>query len=185
MNFESIVRSPWFYSSPGPISLAYYGTITIVGAYLLTQRIQYKKRKWLLALTDSFFLNGFIILSGDLIWIGICAVRFLPSYPDSLFQVVSVLGRDVVGMVLCYFLVGNLIKKGIIKFGKNTLYAYLLLIGFLLVDFGMAANPTWTDWTYAVRQGCSTNYILASLLFSYGIGKVLSALLVYTWWKKD
>lgn len=184
MNFESILRSTWFYSSPGPISLAYYGILIIVGGHLLTKRIQYKKRKWLLALTDSFFLNGFIILSGDFIWMSICAVRFLPFYPNSLIQVVSVLGRDVVGMVLCYFLVGNLIKKGVMKFKRATFYAYLGLIGFLIVDFGMAKTPSWTDWTYAVRQGCTTNYVLASLVFSYGIGKVLSTVLVWSWWKQ-
>jgi len=114
---------------------------------------------------------------------GICAIRFLPFYPESLIQVVSVLGRDVVGMILCYFLVGNLIKKGVMKFKRATFYAYLGLIGFLVVDFGMAKTPTWTDWTYAARQGCTTNYVLASLLFSYGIGKVFSTLLVWAWWK--
>ena len=183
MSLDDLLCSPWFYSSPGPISLTYYAILIIIGAYLLTKRIQYTKRKWLIALTDSFFLNGFIILSGDLIWMSICAVRFLPSYPNSLIQVVSVLGRDVVGMLLCYFLVGNLIKKGVMEFKRSVFYAYVLLIGFLLVDFGMAKTPAWTDWTYAVRQGCSTSYILASLLFSYGIGKVLSTLLVWAWWK--
>lgn len=113
----------------------------------------------------------------------VCAWRFLPTYPESLFQVVSVLGRDFVGMILCYFLVGGLIREGVIKFKNATLISYVALTSFLMITFAMAADPTWTDWTYAIRQGCSTSHILTSLLFSYGIGKVLSTLLVWSWWK--
>lgn len=183
MDLDSLLRSEWFYSSPGPISLIYYAILILFGAYFLVKRVEYRRFKWLNALTESFFLNGFIILSGDLIWILICACRFLPFYPDNLFLVVCVSLRDFVGMILCFLLVGNHIRKGVIKFGKNTFMAYLLLIGFLLVDFGMATTPAWTDWTFAVRQGYSTSFILASLFFSYGLGKVFSTVLWWSWWK--
>lgn len=183
MNFEEILRSPWFYSSPGPMSLTYYTVIIVIGSYILRKRLVYKKHAVIQSLTDSFFLNGFIILSGDFLWMLVCGLRFLPSYPESLFQVLTVLGRDIIGMILCYFLIGNHIRKGIISFKNITLISYTILIGFLVLTFSMAPNPTWSDWTYAIRQGCNTDYILLSLIFTYGVGKFLTSVLVWSWWK--
>ena len=183
MSLDTLLRSPWFYSSPGPMSLIYYAILILVGAHLLLKRVTYKRHKLLMALTESFFIMGFIILSGDLIWMTICGIRFLPSYPDSLFQVFSVIGRDITGMIFCFLFIGSRFKEKIVSFKQTTFFAYVLLVGFLILDFAIAPDPTFTDWTYAVRQGCSTEHILKSLIFSYGIGKVFSTMLVWSWWK--
>jgi len=184
MNLDELLRSPWFYQSPGPLSLLYHGTIILLGARLLSKRVKYRRWTWLNALTDSFFLNGFIVLSGDINWMVACGIRFLPSYPGNLLQVVAVLGRDIVGMVFCYLLVGRYIKDHIISFKKSTLIAYFCLTAFHIVLFATAKSPVQTDWTYAIRQGCSTSTILTSLLVSWVGGKAVTAFLIWTWWKR-
>jgi hypothetical protein len=186
MTLDELLRSPWFYSSPGPLSLAYYGIIIFLGARILLRRgAKYKREKWrwIFALTDSFFINGFIVLSGDLLWITVCAARFLSVYPIETFRVACVFGRNSLGMVLCYMLVGQWFKQKIVSFKKSTFFAYVLLTGFFVVNFLVAPDPSWTDWTLAIRWGQDTTYILASLIVSYGVGKTLGTILFWTWWK--
>lgn len=183
MSLDELLRSPWFYRSPGPISLAFYSVLILLGARTLLKRVTYHKWRWLNALTESFFLTGFIILTGDFIWMSICAARFLPYYANSFPQVMAVLGRDVAGIFLCVLLVSHRLKEGIITPKTSTFWAYGLLVWFLGVLFAVAPDPTWTDWTYAVRMGCSTARILTTLVVSYGLGKAITAFLVWTWWK--
>lgn len=184
MNLDELLRSPWFYKSPGPLSLTYYAVLILLGARVLLKRVEYKKWRYVMAMTDSFFLVGFIVLSGDFLWMLTCALRFFSFYPNNVVMVVSCLGRDAVGMVFSYFLVGDRIKQKTISFKRSTLAAYFLLICFLVVDFLVAKDPTFTDWTYAIRQGCSTGKILTALLVSYGLGKAFTAFLIWTWWKE-
>jgi len=186
MTLDELLHQPWFYRWPNPMSTIFYGVVVLVGAKLLLKRgteYRFKRWRWLFAWTDSFLLVGFIALSGDFLWMLACALRFLSFYPNNLFLVVSCLGRDLVGMVFCYFLVGNLIKQKVVSFKRSTFAAYLLLILFLVVNFGFAPDLTWTDWTYAVRAGCDTATILRSLLVSYGLGRVFSVILLWSWWK--
>ena len=182
MWLDDLFHSEWFYRSPGPISIVYYGVIILLGARLLQKRVTYRRWKWVNSLTESFFLNGFIVLSADLLWMLASGLKFLPSYPDSFCQVVLVLARDCVGMVLCFLLVGKRLLHSAISFKESTAFAYFTLIVYLVAVFGFASDPSVTDWTYAVRQGLSTDKILASLIFSYGLGKVVSAVLVWSWW---
>jgi len=158
---------------------------------LLLKRVQYKKdsqwidgMEWINAFTESVFLMGFIVLSMDILWMLVCAARFLPMYPQDISQVLLVLARDGVGMIFCYLLVGERIKDGIISFNYGTSLAYLLLLGFFALVFMVAPNPTWTDWTYAIRQGCDMSTILYSLLVPYGMGKAFGTIVIWTWWRK-
>jgi len=182
MELGDILRNEWFYRSPGPMSLIYYGIIILLGARLLRKRVEYRRWSWLNALTESFFLNGFIILSCDFLWMLASGLRFLPSFPDSFWQVVFVLARDVVGCVFCFLMLRNRFKESVISFKDSTLTAYCALVLFLVILFVFAPNPTFTDWTYAIRQECSTERILNSLVYSYGLGKFVGAVLIWTWW---
>jgi len=107
----------------------------------------------------------------------------LHVYPVETFSVAAVVGRNSVGMILCYLLVGQRFKEKIVSFKKVTFYAYVLLTCFFVVNFMFAPDPTWTDWTLAIRYERDTMYILASLIVSYGVGKTLGAILFWSWWK--
>jgi len=185
MSLEDLIREPWFYSSPGPLSLTYYGILILVGAYLCLRRVRYRRWPRLIALTDSFFLTSFIVLSCDAMWMGVCALRFLPSYPQDLFLVISVLARDFGWMLFCYLLMGKHFRQKVISFKRNTFYAYLVLLSFLCMNFALAPNPTFTDWTYAIRQGCDISVVLKALAFSYGVGKAVGVLVFWSWWTKS
>ena len=187
MNLDELLRSPWFYRSPGPISIAYYCIIILLGTRILLKRgakYRFERWRWLFALTDSFFINGFIILSGDLLWITVCAARFLHVFPIETFGVLAVVGRNIFGMILCYLLVGRRFKEKMVTFKKSVFFAYVLLTCFFVVNFLVAPDPSWTDWTLAIRWGRDTTYILASLIVSYGIGKTFGTILFWCWWKK-
>jgi len=185
MLLDDLLRSEWFYRSPGPLSLIYYGSIVLLGARLLRKRVEYPKWGWLNALTESFFLNGFIILTADFLWMLVSGLRFLPAYPDSFSQVVFVLARDCAGIVFCFLIVGKRMLDGVVSFKDSTGYAYFTLMIFLIAVFGFATSPVQTDWTYAIRMGSGTETILTSLIFSYGLGKAVGAVLIWTWWKND
>jgi len=182
MGFEEILRSPWFYSSPSPMSLLFHGILIFIGAYVLRKRIHYSKHPMLMSLTDSFFVVGFIILSGDFIWMAICGLRFLPIYPDNLFLGITILARDATGMAFCFLLQIDKFGK-VIKLKWLTICSYLILIAFLAINFFVAPDPTWTDWTFAIRQGCSTDHIIKSFLVSWGGGKIVASMRVYSWFK--
>lgn len=184
MSLDELLRSPWFYKSPGPLSLFFYGTIILSGAWVLTKRVTYTRWKWVNAFTESFFLNGFIFLSGDLLWISASILRFLPMYPESLNQAITLLARDLLGLLFCFLLIGQRLKDKIISFKQHTFLSYFVLTSFFVICFLVAKDPTFTDWTYAVRVGASTETILVSLFVCYGIGKMLSVVLVYSWWKR-
>ena len=183
MNLDDLLRQPWFYKSPSPFSLLYYGVLVFLGARILLRRVEYRRWRWSNALTESFFLNGFIILSCDVLWMWASAARFLPDYPDSLGQVLAVLGRNVAGMAFCYMVISDRIKQDVISFKESTFGAYFFFIVFLTLLFTYAQTPAFTDWTFAVRMGASTQTILTSLIFSYGLGKAVGATLIWTWWK--
>jgi len=182
LNFDAVLRHPLFYSSPSPMSLLFHGLLIVWAGRVVYERVLYKKHGWLYSLTDAFFLVGFIVLSGDFIWMTVCALRFLPVYPDNWFLVVSVLSRDFVGMLLCYLLERTNIGS-IIQFKSVTYWSYVLLITFLVANFIYAADPSWTDWTYAIRQGMNTTYILTVFLINWIGGKLITVLLVWSWFK--
>ena len=183
MELDDLLRSPWFYRSPGPLSLVYYFVVVSLGAHVLLSRVKYEKWPMLNAFSESFFVNGFIVLTGDFLWMLGSALRFLPEFPDSLVQVLAVLGRDLVGCLFCFLLVGNRFLDGTVGFKRKTFLAYVLLILFFVAVFGVAESPAFTDWTYAVRVGASTEAILTSLVVCYGVGKALGSLVIWTWWK--
>jgi len=131
----------------------------------------------------SFFLIGFIILSGDFIWMLLSTVRFLPFYPDNLFLCLSVLGRDAVGMLLCFLLTHDKMDK-VLQFSQRTVLAYGFLILFLGFHFLIAETPAWTDYTFAIRQGYSFDFILSSFIATWIGGKVVTVLLVWSWLKR-
>ena len=182
MVFEELLRSPWFYSSPSPMSIIFHACIIWLGAIVLRERLEYKKHPILMSLTDSFFVVGFIVLSGDFIWMALCGLRFLPAYPDNLFLVLTTLGRDAAGMIFCFLLQKDKIGK-VIKLKKNTVLWYVILIAFLGFNFLIATDPTWTDWTYAIRMGYNVDYIFKSFLVTWVGGKIMAAMLVYSWFK--
>ena len=182
MSLDDLLRSEWFYRSPGPISLIYYGTIILLGARILHRKVEYRRWSWLNSLTDSFFVNGFIVLVGDIIWITACATRFLGSYPIETFQVLAVFGRNFAGLLLCYLLTAKIFKQKIVSFKRTTFLAYVVLGGFFAFNFAVARDPAWTDWTLAIRWERPTIYILKSFLWSYGVGKAVGLLTFWTWW---
>lgn len=184
MNLDDVLRSPWFYKSPGPLSLIFYVSLLIYGAMKLRRQIHYEKHGWFWAFYESTLLMGFLVLGMDVIWMSVSALRFLPMYPRDLGLVFAVLGRDAVGMFFCYLFVGDRMKQGIISYKDSVALSYLLLTSYLVAGFSIAPNPSWTDWTRAIIQGAPTSQILIVLLLQFGVGKILTALAVWTWWKK-
>ena len=149
---------------------------------MLRKQISYSKHPTLLSLTDSFFIVGFIILSGDLIWISLSGLRFLPSYPNNMYLVLSTVGRDVAGMCFCFLLEVGKIGK-LVKPKWHTVVAYIVLIGFLGYNFLIAPAPAWTDYTFAIRQNYSIDYVLKAFLVNWVGGKIFTGLVVYSWFK--
>jgi len=143
-----------------------------------------RKRDYLLAFTDAFLIVGFVVLFTDTLWIFASGFRFGWFYPDSVLQLVFAGGRNVAGLVLCYMLIGNYFKQGILKFTETTALVLFMNVSFLIFWFVASPTPAFTDWTFAIRHDYSTSIVLLSLFVSHVIGKSFVVAIFYTIWKR-
>lgn len=174
---------PWFALSPSPFSIIFWLVLIIWGARRLLRKVEYRRLKYLNALTDTFFVLGLVVLSTDLMWVLICALRFGSLYADSVLQLVLYAARDVAGMLFCYLLTSQYFKKEIFHFNRKTVASYLLNLTFLAIWFACAEGPWFTDWTYAIRYDYSAAVIWTAFFISHVIGKIIVWLIYYSLWE--
>lgn len=173
----------WWMLSPSPFSILFYLLLTFYGMRKLMAKVQYK-RKVLGSFTDGLFLVGFIVLITDTIWVVMSGLRFGSLYPRSVPQLVLSAGRNLVGLLLCYLLVGGYFKQGVCKLTKHTAQLILVNTVFIVVWFLLAPSPAYTDWTFAIRHDYPLLTVLSSFLISHIIGKTLVAATYLTIWRK-
>lgn len=175
---------PWFALSPSPFTIAFYLILTVYGMKQLLKRVEYKRLSHLLAFTDAIFILGLIVLTTDTLWIIASGLRFGWLYPDSVLQLVFSIGRNIAGITLCYFLVGNYFKKEILQFSEATWTMLFVNAFFMLGWFLIAQNPSFTDWTFAIRYDYPLSQVIGSFLVSHVIGKTLVAITYLSMWQK-
>lgn len=174
---------PWWALSPSPFSILFYLILIAFTMRKLLQRINYKRLKYLVAFTDAFFTVGFMVVFLDLIWVIACALRFGSAYPNSLFQLAMSAGRNIVGLILCYLLIGRHFQNGLIHIKDSTIFLFYVNVIFLAVWFSLSASPAWTDWTFAIRHDYPASTVMTSFFISHVVGKSIVASIYYSIWK--
>ncbi|MHA1829067.1 MAG: hypothetical protein ACTSX6_10530 [Candidatus Heimdallarchaeaceae archaeon] len=147
---------PWYAQSPSPFSIAWYCLYGYVA-----HRNGFSWR-------DSVWLVGFVVLSGDLIWVAASGLRFGWFYPDSVPQLILCAARDFAGMLFCLIML-----KTPIKFNDLTVLGYITNIVFMLIWFLLAPSPAYTDWTYAIKHNYPLPTIITAFIFSHIIGRII------------
>jgi len=174
---------PWYFKSHSIFTLIVWTVLIVWGTRQLLKNVKYKRWKRLVALTDSIFVLGLVVLPLDLMWVLVCGLRFGMMFPDSVLQLVFCGLRDIVGIILCYLLVGKYFEEKILKFNGKTVLLMTVNLAYLIVWFLCATTPALTDWTYAIRYDYPLTMVLTSFFVSHVVGKSLAGLIYSSIWK--
>ena len=174
---------PWWARSPSIFTVVFWTVLIVLGTRQLLKKVKYKRWKHLVALTDSIFVLGLVVLPLDFMWVLVCSLRFGILFPDSVLQLVFCGLRDIVGIILCYLLVGKYFEEKILKFNGKIILFLMINLVYLIVWFLYARTPAQTDWTYAIRYDYPLSVILTSFFVSHVVGKSLAALIYFSIWK--
>lgn len=169
---------PWWALSPSPFTLVFWGVLSLYGASRLSPKTL---RQWLRRFGDSAFILGLIILPFDATWQIGQWLKFGYLYPTEITMVITVLARDIAGVILCLILSRNLFGENRPAQLKGLVYL-LFPIASLASSFLMAVDPGWTDWTYVMRYGSTITWQMS---FISGLDqRLLQALAYYKLWKR-
>lgn len=168
----------WYMYSPSPFTLAYWIILTLVGYYKLRGRVKYKR--WINCMSDSAFILGFTVLIGDLVWCFCCLFKFGVLFPADVPSLIVCLVRDMLLILFSYSMIHEYFNWKIIGLQQKFVNAFFWNLLFMVLWFGSAPSPAYTDWTFAYRYGLPLTLVNFSFVMSHVIGKSLSALM---WWK--
>ena len=174
---------PWWALSPSPVSILFYLLLAFYAMKRLLQVKHYPKWTYVVTFTDALLLVGFVVLLLDACWVLVCAIRFLPEYPGSFFQLAFSFCRDIAGVVFCYLLTSSLFKHRIFTIRQQTPILFVLNLLFLIVWFWAAPSPAYTDWTFAIRNDYGWDVVAASFVMSHVLGKSLVATIFLSCWE--
>lgn len=174
-----MIKVPWYARSPSPMTLIFWGILALYGT------IQFKPktvREYLGAFGNAVFILGLIVLPFDALWCIFQGLRFAYLHPEGILILGLCLLRDIVGSVWCYSesfhhfgVKGRLQKKGLLKL--------LVFVPYFIIFFLVAPDPSWTDWTYAIRFDYGNQRIITSYLLGIPM-KIVQAFIYVKLWKK-
>lgn len=174
-----LVKQPWFTVSPNIWSMTFYLLCAIAGGrILLAHGAHYKKWPVLIAFIDGLFLIGIIVLIQDTGWMLFNTLRWYISYGSQM----SLTGywirypQNLVGLCLLFLLTYGLWKARLVAFTRHTVF-WMVIIWFMMgINFMLAPDPSWTDYTWAVRIQAPDWQIFLEFFLSHVVLKVLMAL---------
>jgi len=159
---------PWFMLSPSPVSLIQYVILTWFGARYLRERIDYE-HPWIMSMVHSFLIVALFVVLTDCFCAGLCALKFIPIFPQDADQILFSVARDIVGAILFYLLIGGFFETGVLSFDLNVKVGLLLSLVSQAVWFQLAPSPAYTDYTFAWRYGYSLEFVLGIWMLSHFI----------------
>ncbi len=164
--FLSLVELPWYVKSPSPWTVVFWSLLVAYGYFHYSGYKDTAKRK-IVALADVGLILAFLVLVQDSFFCIGQQVRFGYLYPGDYSAVLS-LARNVLGMVFIYpFSVGPAQRSGLIHLGFFHGYYFFVMALCSAVNFAVAPDPGWTDWTWAIQHGLSFKRVLDAFLISH------------------
>ena len=168
MDWIWLLRQPWFDVSPNIVAMTWYVLCGIVGGrILLAQGAQYKRWPQLTAFTDGLFLIGIIVGIQDTAWLMFSTLRWYGLYSSQM----SLTGyfirypQNLVGLCLLFLLTWGVWKAKLARFTRTTTFWMFSLMLFMGINFLLAPDPSWTDYTYAVRVAAPDWQIFLGFVF--------------------
>jgi len=173
---------PWWTLSPSPITLTFYVILSLYGGFKIARIYahNYKRLKWLTALSDGAFMLGFVVITLDTVWILCSGFRFGWFYPDSIPQLLACLFRNAGIIALCYIFTKDYLQH---RATEKTFIYFAVNVVFMVVWFALSPSPAYTDWTFALRFNYPITTAALSFFISHVIGKALVALTYLTYFR--
>lgn len=154
MDWLWIVKQPWFDVSPNALSISWYVLCGILGArILLAKGIHYKRWQKLIAFTDGIFLIGIIVVIQDSFWLLFNTVKWFAQYGNQM----SFSGywirfpQNLVGLCFLLLCTYGVWKAKFVSVTRVTIFWMVCVMLLMTSIFIFAPDPSWTDYTYAVR----------------------------------
>ena len=172
-----MIEVPWYMLSPSPYTLTVWSVLAIYQAKKLGAS-SLKERMYSFAI--SIFSLGLIVLPFDSLWVIFQSVKFGYLYPGEVyFTLFSSLFRNLLVFLLCVY------ETREIK-DKLNIYCLIELFWFIplfFVWFGLAPDPSWTDWTYAWRFGYGNQRTFLAFVISHGVMKIIQGIIFFDLWR--
>jgi len=168
----------WWQKSPSPYTLIVWSIWAILKAKQMKPKTF---RKWCYWFATYAFSVGLVVLPFDSVWVILQNVKFGYLFPNEVVPTLATsLSRNVAVFALCLNMTKEIRYKIDVK-----LTSYLFLASFIplfAVWFGLAVDPSITDWTYAIRFGYSTSRIIVAFVISHIIMKAVQAMIFFKMW---
>ena len=162
---------PWFMLSPGIGSLSQYAVLTWILSRHLLKTVNYKRAPQLLSLVEGFMIVAFFVVVTDAFWCFFCALRWLPTFPQNLLQIVSSFFRDVAAAALFFFMIGGYFRNGVLNFKKIMPWLLLCFVS-QGIWFLLAPSMPYTNYIYAYRIGFPSDFVFGSFILSHFVMRV-------------
>ena len=174
------MKVPWWALSPSPFTVAMYAGLAVYGAHQIKD-VEYRSFPWFMRWVQAGLVLGQIVLQSDLVWCLMCLVRFGDLYPSAVPQLVFCILRDLVGYWFCVVSVPKL--EGRYGSSKWTTGLWVLNVVFLFTWFHLAPDPSWTDWTYAIKYDYGWTRAWSTFLISHVLGRMITGALYVKGWE--
>jgi len=163
--------------SPSPFTLGVWSLLALFQARKFRPS---SVKKWGYYFSLCAFSLGFIVLPFDSLWVVCQNVRFGYLYPDERWITLGLsLTRNGVFLLISWLGTREIHKL----LNWDALYGLLYFVVIFLGWFGLANNPSWTDWTYAWRLGYGGVRTIYAFLISHGLMKFIQALIYFDLWR--
>jgi hypothetical protein len=156
--------------------MTFYLLCGIIGGRILLKRgAQYKKWPVLIAFTDALFLILIIVLIQDSFWLTFNSIKWIGQYGSEMtFTGYWIrFPQNLVGLCFLALCSYGVWKARFVSFTRTTTFWMGVIVLMMLVNFILAPDPSWTDYTYAVRVGSPDWHILISFILSHVVLKIL------------
>jgi len=127
---------------------------------------------------------GFVVFIYDSNWVVFQIIKFGHLYPGDLNEMFLRLGQNLGFLLVCYCFIHYLFEKRILEFQVSTYDLLLIQFFYFVVWFVLAKDPSWTDWTYALRNDYPGKRVIGSFIISHFVGKLLQGLTFVSLWRK-
>jgi hypothetical protein len=178
--FMQLLKSPWFYQSPNPLTLLSWAIMGFYGSTHLKD-IQFRRFSQFFRWLNALFIAGIIVIIQDIFFLSITTIRWVPIYPQfATLDFWLCFPRDLSALALLFLMefrfygIFTLNMKTWLSFG--VLWIYTSAIFFFTPTMGI------TNWTYAITEGMADSTVLLAFMLNFAVGKPFLFWIYTTLW---
>lgn len=174
-----------WYESPSTFTFIFWGVLWLWGLrHLKLEYYQDVKRiRGIYRLVNGTMIVGFVAFIYDTLWILFQIVHFGHLYPMDIGELAIRFCQNMGLLVVCTLFILHLFEKGVLAVQRSTWVCLIFLGFYFALWFGVAPDPSWTDWTYAIRHSYDGIRVIQAFFISHVVGKGLQGLIFFSLWR--